>query len=99
MAWELLTREVVFNIEQFIFASTLYKLINIALTFMVAWIIYRMSWRIAEVGLRINRMFDRFFPNTATSKRWSPFQAWLPDELAAAPHVKREREQPQKMAA
>ena len=82
-----------FNIEQLVLTSALFKLINIAVTFIVAWIIYRMSWRIAGVGLRINHMFDRFFPNTATSKKQSRFQRWLPDELMAAPYIRQEREQ------
>jgi len=82
-----------FNIEQFIIESALYKLVNIAIIFVVAWIIYRMSWRIAGVGLRINHMFDRLFPHTATSKRWLRFRRSLPDELMAAPHTRYEREQ------
>ena len=81
-----------FNIEQFISVPALYKPLNIAITFILAWIIYRMSWRIAAVALRINHMLDWLFPNTATSKKRSRFQQWAPAEFATTPQTRQERE-------
>lgn len=39
-------------IEQFILISTIFKLINVVIVFSLAWLIHRLSWRIAGLFLR-----------------------------------------------
>jgi small-conductance mechanosensitive channel len=80
-------------LEPSVFWSALVNLSTILIIFAVAWLIYRMSWRIAGLILRINHTFDRFFPNTATSAKWLRLSQLLPSEFITPQQWRRERQQ------
>ena len=71
----------------------LVNVITILIIFVAAWLVHRMSWRLAGLILRINRSFDRFFPNTATSAKWLKLSQLLPSELKTPLQWRRDRRQ------
>ncbi len=82
----------------FALTVAIFNLIKVVIIFLVAWLIHRLSRRIAGLLLRLDSFifparFNRLTHMVGTSKRWSQLNQWLPAELKTARQWRQERRQ------